>query len=303
MNMVVDISHNLISYLRSPKILFSKIKTIVKIVFNLRRWTVEPYLFHNPRVDFSFFYPRPSSDELNSFYSGGIQNDELSPSEFSELSAFHNSTSLNFWARQILNFAKINHKDPFDGVTIDFGCGSGWLSKALCDDGLLVHVTDVNKSAVDFCKNELKCLGSQIDFSNFQYDEYCFLFSIDVFEHLPDPLSTLKNIFTGLATGGGVVISVPNFNSKLFRLDIRSHLYFAYPAHLNYFSEKSLKVLFQQAGFSNVVVDTTTSTWDKTYNLVPYVKGNYVKSASWKFNDDWDIHGMGEHLLVYALKR
>lgn len=73
----------------------------------------------------------------------------------------------------------------------------------------------------------------------------------DVLEHVEEPLSFLKDIFLDLSENGLMIFSVPDCTDSIENGDISMLIH----EHLNYFTASSLKVLVEQVGFKEVVVE------------------------------------------------
>lgn len=138
------------------------------------------------------------------------------------------------------------------------------------------------------------------DLINYQ-NYFDLVFSFDVFEHLSDPLKQVTLINEALKCNGTCVICVPNKNSYFFKVDISSHPYFDYPAHLNYFSAESLKYMMFKAGFKDVKVIDLNFSWEKMYILPHFFKKGLVEKR-FPLSDDWDKAGNGEHLVCIGKK-
>lgn len=86
-------------------------------------------------------------------------------------------------------------------------------------------------------------------------------------EHLPDPLSTLREVRRWLADDGRICVEVPNLADPL-RILFRAPAYEAFyyhKAHLFYFSAKSLALLMEKAGFEGAV------SFSQDYNFLNHL--------------------------------
>jgi methionine biosynthesis protein MetW len=147
---------------------------------------------------------------------------------------------------------------PPNKRVLDVGCGTGSMSKLLVDlRGVqLVGIEpdseraekarsrgiDVRQGILD--ESALKELG--------QFDVVIFA---DVLEHLPDPWSMLKLTQRLLVPGGMVIASVPNIAHWSVRWELMCGR-FDYEScgimdatHLRWFTERSLRTLFESAGY------------------------------------------------------
>ena len=77
-----------------------------------------------------------------------------------------------------------------------------------------------------------------------------------VFEHLIDPINTLKVLKNKMAIGGKIIIEVPHAKDFLLSLlDLETFKAFTFwSEHLILHTRESLRVFLEKGGFSNVTV-------------------------------------------------
>ena len=163
---------------------------------------------------------------------------------------------------------------PENKRVLDVGCGTGSMSRLLVD---LRHVQlvglepdlaraekararglDVRQGILD--ESALNDLG--------QFDVVVFA---DVLEHLPDPWSALNFTHRMLAPNGMVIASVPNIAHWTLRwqllcgrFDYRS-CGIMDATHLRWFTERSLRALFESAGYRVDCIQQTAGAGDPAY--------------------------------------
>lgn len=271
-------------------------KKYLKLI--LRKGVVCPDLFINKKIDFAFF-PRPSLEFLNYYYT------VIDVEEGSE--KFTYSSSMQNTAKYILNKAiQLGYfSDSQDSQPIlDFGCGTGWFSMTICEKYKNIYAMDYTQKLIEYIKNESNgkingMLNSELNkYKNF----FELIFSFDVFEHLSDPIDQAILLYDSLKDNGTCIISVPNFSSYFFRIDISNHLYFGYPAHLNYFTPKSIEYMMRQAGFKDIKVFDTTFEWEKIYIMPEFYKQGLITKKGWPLDDIWNLSGNGERLICFCRK-
>lgn len=98
---------------------------------------------------------------------------------------------------------------------------------------------------------------------------------LDVLEHLVDPAEILSIARKGLAPGGYVIASVPNVAHWTVRLKLLLGK-FDYVSqgimdvtHLRWFTRKSFRLLFEQAGFEVVEFKGSAGAWLDAYRYLP----------------------------------
>jgi SAM-dependent methyltransferase len=85
-------------------------------------------------------------------------------------------------------------------------------------------------------------------------EKYDAVVAYEVIEHAPDSLQLCLRILSKLKKGGVFILTTGNTRSFYSRLAGRKWFYYDPPAHLNYFSDKSMRILLNSAGFSRVKV-------------------------------------------------
>lgn len=185
----------------------------------------------------------------------------------------------------------------------DFGSGSGWMALALARRVKNVVATDFSHEAIAHISE----LDSRITLQSLEEfwgsgQVFDLVSSVDVFEHLADPVETLKRLYGKIRAGGHIFISVPNLNSYFSRVCLGLHPYFAYPAHLNYFTRKSLVQLCESGGFAPVSCEITTLPWEFEYISHTYPRKVHDISG-WRLADMMSEHEYGERLFCLAAKK
>lgn len=101
---------------------------------------------------------------------------------------------------------------------LDAGCGDGFVSKFYFDN-YEVYGIDIEKEAIDYCtKTYPKGRYLLGDIYNLGFEDNFFdaiIFS-QVIEHLYEPEKVLKELYRILKPGGIILITTPNYNSKLW---------------------------------------------------------------------------------------
>ena len=132
---------------------------------------------------------------------------------------------------------------------LDFGTGNG---------GFLFKAREISKNAYGvepemqfkkfFSKNKLKVLNLLEDLNEEKFD---LITAFHVFEHLKDPLETLKNLKPYLAEKGEIIIEVPNSDDALLSFyNSNTFSDFTYwSQHLFLFNEKTLTDLIKKSEF------------------------------------------------------
>lgn len=151
---------------------------------------------------------------------------------------------------------------------VDIGSGSGRFLFQNARKFQHSHGIEITPAAVNFSQ---KTLGLHIvaDIADVPGE-------IDVatawhsLEHFPAPalVTLLEHLQAKIATGGCVIVSVPNAASFQHRVFRTHYAFFDVPAHLHQFTPDSLQRLFGRHGFDRTAVVTS---WP--YNLFGQIQG------------------------------
>ena len=173
---------------------------------------------------------------------------------------FYENSNMHSSKVDISNWLKETEKDDnrrylflLDSIKnksiLDFGTGNG---------GFLFKAREISKNAYGvepemqfknfFKKNKLKVLNSLEDLNEEKFD---LITAFHVFEHLKDPLETLKALKPYLAEKGDIIIEVPNSDDALLSFyNSNTFSDFTYwSQHLFLFNEKTLTDLIKKSEF------------------------------------------------------
>ena len=134
-------------------------------------------------------------------------------------------------------------RPPKGGRVLEVGCGTGHNLAMLGKFG------DLDASELDFAARTLstKRLGREVkeaklpDLSMFKRNEYDLVALLDVLEHVPDDLASLRAIHRRLKPGGALLLTVPANPWMWSAHDAAHH-------HFRRYTKKQLKELFLRSG-------------------------------------------------------
>lgn len=140
------------------------------------------------------------------------------------------------------------------GRILDVGCGLGFFLEAAMPffDGVGL---DWSKVAVEEANRRgIRVVESRFPDHPFSTGMFDLVTLFSTLDHLSNPLSALRQVFTLLKKNGWLVLTVPNIASLsaiLFRKDFR----LLSPNHFYYFSPKTIRRILHASGFRVVKIE------------------------------------------------
>jgi len=140
-----------------------------------------------------------------------------------------------------------------DFKVLDVGCSTGHFLSALEGKVKQRVGVELTEDAVKFIKSNLdfEVYSESIDNFNVPEGPFDLITSLQVLEHVEDPLAFLRGIAKNLKKGGYLYLELPNIDDVLlsvFKVKGYEDFYFREP-HLSYFSKDTLRKLLRKAGF------------------------------------------------------
>ncbi len=172
--------------------------------------------------------------------------DSLNKKKLSDIALFAN------YAFEIQRICKILNKKPHEINVLEFGMGWGFWSNLAKAFNFNVTGVELSKIRIDYAKNS----GLRIidDIAQEKEESYDYIYSNQVFEHIPNPREVLINLAQLLKKQGVIYIGVPDgraMERKLKNSNWKAQKDAMHPLeHINCYNRKSLKILAKQAGLA-----------------------------------------------------
>jgi len=165
---------------------------------------------------------------------------------FEKLQKMYEKKEVKEYFEDFFRFSDINNK-----CVLDAGCGIGYSSKILKSKGNHVFSFDTNRKSVTYAKKSMGVeypLVASVESIPFKDKVFDAVYFLDVLEHLPEPLSVLKDLRRVLKDEGELLLITPNGLIRksiniIFGKDIGDK------THIKEFTYKELKELMAKAGF------------------------------------------------------
>lgn len=136
------------------------------------------------------------------------------------------------------------------GRILDYGAGPGLFLAEAKKAGFEVFGIEASKWARDHAKASygIDMLESGRE-SELQKNSFDVATLFDVIEHVIDPEALIQKVQGFLKPGGILILTTPRFES-LTRKVLKQKWYFLFPAHIWYFTRKSLTTTLEKNGFT-----------------------------------------------------
>ncbi|MDD3182164.1 MAG: class I SAM-dependent methyltransferase [Alphaproteobacteria bacterium] len=145
------------------------------------------------------------------------------------------------------------------GKILELGCGSGETMKILTDWGWTTEGLDFDPAAVsNAVAKGLNVRQGDLFSCGYAADSFDVVFSNHVIEHVPDPAAVLAECHRILRPGGRCIVVTPNGESIGHRVFKSAWRGLEHPRHMHIFTPGSLGAAAQTAGFSSLILTTST---------------------------------------------
>jgi len=205
------------------------------------------------KCGYVFANPCPSADLIRSLYSGII--DPLYEEEAQ-------GRSKNFIP--ILSFLEKIH--PEKGPLFDVGAATGILLNLARNRGWETDGIEASSWAVELAaqKYNLNIRKGNFESASLKSNYYKAVTMVDIIEHVSHPFEAVVKTYEILAPGGILCIVTPDIKSITAKITDGKWWHFR-PAHIGYYSLKSLSFLLHRTGFKIIKIRKYNWTFSANY--------------------------------------
>lgn len=207
------------------------------------KWTPAPFTVYDcAECGVGFLNPVPDV----SYESGQYRSDYNNSARIEEYFALHDQVQLQ-------------HLEMFRGMSFrdltvaDFGCGGGAFLdqvRGLARETIAIEPFVGYHASLRERGHRVYQYGADLLADN-SAPRADVAVSLHVIEHVPDPVTYLREMRAALAPGGVVYLVTPNYDDILLKLVCADYAPFFYrTAHLWYFNARSLRWAAERAGFT-----------------------------------------------------
>lgn len=214
-----------------------------QFLFNVDRFGKTYLVVKCRNCDLIYVNPQPTPKELNEYYS---QNYDYRYMWRQEESLKDRS--------DVLMITKFK---PQKGTFLDVGCGSGLFLLAARRMGFAVKGVDLSKKAIAYGRTKFHLNLTRRSFLKLNKRKKFDVITMKHFlEHVTDPLIYIIKSKKLLRNDGLLFLEVPNIDSFPAKICGRAWQWMTPPAHLFFFSPKTIKMLLNEGGFKVIRKET-----------------------------------------------
>jgi SAM-dependent methyltransferase len=218
-------------------------------------------------------HPIPTADELAGFYT----------QDYYAYQPTRKDGRLKQLVKRLLK-TKIethNPESPRSGEFLDIGCGSGEYLQRMRAKGW--NVTGVEPSifgAEEGRHNGLNIFHGTLHEAKFAPNSFDYIRSNHSFEHVPNPLEILDEIYRILKPGGKLFVGIPNIDSIPYRVFGKYWWYLGAPVHTYSYTVPTISALMRRSGFAIDKIYFNSNYTSLLGSLQIYVNRNTGKRST-----------------------
>ncbi len=190
-----------------------------------------------------YISPMPTPEELAEFYNS-LEKSVNSTACWDD----DRLVNRELWERVLKYMTKTHRQGPL----LDIGCGAGQFLKTAGGLGWeKLHGVEISENAAALAKEKVEAdiFNGYLAESKLKNNSLAAVTMWDVFEHLPDPASTIKKIYSLLEPGGMLAFATVNVKGFSFRMQGKSSIIVMPPEHVLYVTMRGIRKYLKSQGF------------------------------------------------------
>jgi len=142
---------------------------------------------------------------------------------------------------------------PARGSLLDFGCAAGFFLELAQADGWQVAGVELAEDMARLASHKLRVRVAP-GLEDFRGDVFDVVTMWEVIEHLPHPLTTLREVRDLLRPGGLLMLSTPNTGHWQAEAEPGNWTGYRPPSHLVFFTVQTLSRALAAAGYEGITI-------------------------------------------------
>jgi SAM-dependent methyltransferase len=199
-------------------------------------------------------------------------------------------------------------KFPQRGIFVEIGCGLGYLLNFFKTDGWNTIGIEPNAGLCMCAQRDLglTTVEGTLDDAKFETGYATVAMMMHVIEHVPDPMSTFREVYRILKPGGYFVVETPRYDTLMFKMLGRRERSLSCDGHIYFFTTKTLAKMATTAGFNVVRTDYVgrSLTLDRLmYNFGVMSKSSTIERVLNKISSALRLNRVAMTLNVRDMQR
>jgi len=150
-----------------------------------------------------------------------------------------------------------------EGKLLEIGCGHGFFLEAAKQSPFQATGIDISRYAVAYAQKEV-CVDARVmDLykATFKPKTFDVVVAFQLIEHVQDPVTFLAAAHRLMKPGGVLLLATPNEGGYLRKLLGNHWLSFRHREHLYFFSSKTMRLILERAGFTDIQFCKDETRW------------------------------------------
>ena len=204
------------------------------------------------RCNLTYLNPRPTPKELDKYYKQYFQ-DQVDPDGKKRNYYAEKQEKMNAFYQEYKKLERFLKKRQ--GKILDVGCAAGFFLESMPPSWERYGV-EYDKSCATEANNikGVKVKAGSLIKAHYPKESFDVITMLQTIEHMPDPSDNIAEAGRILKKGGLIYLTTPNFDSMTAKVFKENHRLITAPAHLYYFTPRTLATLLRNHCFKVVKV-------------------------------------------------